>query len=642
MPVTIKPISVSAAAGSAGQYVAIDGPLSKVSIVNVSTSPDQDFEYKVGSGDWKKLGRSEGAHLGDNLSDSGLYLRRVDGSGTSPLAEVSLENPAVPVLPTQEFQKGVTLKRFTDLRNVTITQGTGMTAVATIDQNSPFGGPALKLVLTSDATAARFVEVSVTAGLSIKNFDDHIVSEVWIDDATKLNSINSFLGTTDYAKLCQVNKNIFSGGDKIGGRRGIVCGPVKTKSVDTFVFGTDTLQAFKQRFTVPASQTATVWIREFSIPARQRPIIAMTWDDDYANWLTRVLPHLAANNIKATFNYNSEFYADVGGAKIGGDGLAQILAAGHQLTSHCVYNYKLQTVNSNGNGEDNGTNPNDARDPATYAAEYVVARNKLMEIGVPPEDLMGHAWVQGGMDTAAMELLRSEGVTLARTTSPYEINIYGFEQGNNMFAMHAFALGSGTTLQQAKDAVAQCIKYGGLLIFMGHNTADTSADSVTWAESNLAALCLDIGQKRAAGGCETMVLKEIVERFRAIGVVSEQAVNPKPVSRPIGRLLAANFNSTADQAIPLLPGSYVVTGVLAVKGSVSMTTAAGGVYSATAKGGTAIVAAGQTYTGLTGAATDVVSLPVTGATVSSNVYLSLTTPQGATATADVFVYGYPA
>jgi len=76
--------------------------------------------------------------------------------------------------------------------------------------------------------------------------------------------------------------------------------------------------------------------------------------------------------------------------------------------------------------------------------------------------------------------------------------------------------------------------------------------------------------------------------------------------------------------------------------SISLTTAAGGFYTAAAKGGTALVAAGQAYSALT-AANLAMECTLNAAAdwwaAGTPVYLSLATAQGAAATADVYVYG---
>src|SRR6202012_3386508 len=94
------------------------------------------------------------------------------------------------------------------------------------------------------------------------------------------------------------------------------------------------------------------------------------------------------------------------------------------------------------------------------------------------------------------------------------------------------------------------------------------------------------------------------------------AVTVTGMQRVIGTLRSANFNSTADQAIPIISTvtAYELTGVLVTNCSISLTLAAGGLYTATSKGGTVLVLAATTYSALTGA-TIISSLTVVAAQV---------------------------
>lgn len=112
-------------------------------------------------------------------------------------------------------------------------------------------------------------------------------------------------------------------------------------------------------------------------------------------------------------------------------------------------------------------------------------------------------------------------------------------------------------------------------------------------------------------------------------------------------LSAANFNSTADQAIAItLPTGftrYRIGSVFVSNPSTSLTTAAGGFYTAASKGGIAFVIAGTTYSTLTnntaGTNGSMALLTVVNQNTafynSATLYLSLTTAQGSAATADV-------
>jgi hypothetical protein len=111
----------------------------------------------------------------------------------------------------------------------------------------------------------------------------------------------------------------------------------------------------------------------------------------------------------------------------------------------------------------------------------------------------------------------------------------------------------------------------------------------------------------------------------------------------LGTAIGVNMNTTGDQAIAVPYSRYVVRRIVVGNASVSLTLAAGGVYTAAAKGGTAIVSAAQLYSFLTAVAKflDLTLAAILGTDVrtESILYLSLTTAQGAAATADIYVYG---
>jgi hypothetical protein len=113
----------------------------------------------------------------------------------------------------------------------------------------------------------------------------------------------------------------------------------------------------------------------------------------------------------------------------------------------------------------------------------------------------------------------------------------------------------------------------------------------------------------------------------------------------IATLRGANFNSTADQpmAVPPQIAAYQITGVIVTNCSTSLTLAAGGVYPAASKGGTAIVAAAQLYSALTGSTVllglTVAATPLVTRYNAGTLYLSLTTAQGGAATCDLYVIG---
>jgi hypothetical protein len=114
----------------------------------------------------------------------------------------------------------------------------------------------------------------------------------------------------------------------------------------------------------------------------------------------------------------------------------------------------------------------------------------------------------------------------------------------------------------------------------------------------------------------------------------------------LGRIIGANMNVTTDQAFVLTNyaalNAFRITKITAKNASISLTTAAGGVYPAASKGGTAIVASSQAYSSLSSSALALDLTLAAGTTVyakGGTPILSLSTGQGAAATADLYLFG---
>lgn len=121
----------------------------------------------------------------------------------------------------------------------------------------------------------------------------------------------------------------------------------------------------------------------------------------------------------------------------------------------------------------------------------------------------------------------------------------------------------------------------------------------------------------------------------------------------IGTLIGANLNTTADQAITLdLRGntrwfgtgnSTAIGSIILTNASGTVTTAVGGLYTAAAKGGTALVPNTQAWS--TAATTGLVrtawsTTPASTVWTVTAIYLSLTTPEGSAKTGDIYIYAY--
>ena len=143
------------------------------------------------------------------------------------------------------------------------------------------------------------------------------------------------------------------------------------------------------------------------------------------------------------------------------------------------------------------------------------------------------------------------------------------------------------------------------------------------------------------------------------GVIQDGGGLPSSTLQILASARTMNFNTTTDQAIYIPPSvvAFQLTGITVTNASLSLTTAAGGFYPAVGKSGTAIVAAGQSYASLTTAnlllACTIAATPLVTRYSSANlpvttilglnyltIYLSLTSPQGTPATADVYLLGF--
>lgn len=113
---------------------------------------------------------------------------------------------------------------------------------------------------------------------------------------------------------------------------------------------------------------------------------------------------------------------------------------------------------------------------------------------------------------------------------------------------------------------------------------------------------------------------------------------------PLFFIPAANMAATTDQVSTAIGATtpYILRRITALNGSSSMTTAAGGFYTAASKGGSTLVANTQVFTALS-AASKFVDLTLASAATTdvqtAAPILSLTTPKGTAATADFIIFG---
>lgn len=129
------------------------------------------------------------------------------------------------------------------------------------------------------------------------------------------------------------------------------------------------------------------------------------------------------------------------------------------------------------------------------------------------------------------------------------------------------------------------------------------------------------------------------------GPASQVAAGLKDLSsnqaiRLLGKAYGVNVNATGDTAIQLDSTSlYSVSNVIVTNASISLSSAAAGLFTAPSASGA--IVANAALSALTGPT--VVSQRTVASTATQtggNLYFNVGTAQGAAATCDVYVYGY--
>lgn len=123
------------------------------------------------------------------------------------------------------------------------------------------------------------------------------------------------------------------------------------------------------------------------------------------------------------------------------------------------------------------------------------------------------------------------------------------------------------------------------------------------------------------------------------------AALPLGANRVLFSLTGANMNVDTDQAFTKQGTftNWLLQNILFTNSSISMTTAQGGIYTAAGKTGITMVAASQAYSGAAGANQGISLAPGAAGrgVMTATPILSLTTPQGAPATGDIYILGVP-
>ena len=125
------------------------------------------------------------------------------------------------------------------------------------------------------------------------------------------------------------------------------------------------------------------------------------------------------------------------------------------------------------------------------------------------------------------------------------------------------------------------------------------------------------------------------------GIDGPPILTIQPGYLQLGKLIGASGTITTDQAIPILGATkYIIDKIVFANASVAPVEITGGIYTYINKGGEQVVPAAQTYTALTaGEYNSLVLTPTEVVRAAPYLYLSLTTPNAAAVTFDIYVFG---
>jgi len=424
-------------------------------------------------------------------------IRNLTAAGRDAVDDLSIYTP---IVPKKLFDFGV---GFDQTNNAITINGAGVTAA--IDATSPFGRPALKL---SNITAQSFVEINK---FSIPNFNSHIVWRVWVEDYTRVSHCRVFVGTAALAAYSRHEHDVYLGTYALhNGMHHFAGGPNYLQDVTGFTFGTSTLGATRLEINPIAGQTIeNIWIDAVEIaPPLRQGLVAFTFDDGHGSWISKLLPALQSSGVKATFNIEHDIIGTGNWCSVAD--LQTLLAGGHQLCVHQEANSKYQLTY---NGGTSGT-----QTKAQYLTDHVTCAKWLTgTIGVPPEHLTFHSWVQGSSDGAVADLVRGMGTRLGRLTQParYQVVSCGLGAYEKMM-LATVRLEPATTLAAAKTQVDYADQYGQLVVFMGHEIVDGTPTGTSWNTQDMTDLLAYAATKT---GLKTVTANGLYDALAGYGLI---------------------------------------------------------------------------------------------------------------------------
>lgn len=400
------------------------------------------------------------------------------------------------------------LKRFADQIGVTYANN-GTAATPSIDSASPFGRPALKLVIPNGNSWAE-VELG---SLGVASFDDHVIWRVWIEDYTGIQQIAAYGGTTGYGRYWQ-NTHALSNSNtnRFNGEHQVVVGPTRAAAFNTFVKGTDTLAVTKLRITPVAGADRNVWIDAVVIPARGPGVVLLTYDDGFRSWINYVLPDLQRNGLVASFAFQQNIIGTNDTLYLNSTDIRLLSAYGHEMAPH-------QVANTRYNDGTSGT-----QTATQYQTDYRTCISALRGIVGTAASCDYHPYVQGGVNQSLIDTLRADGLRVGRGVDNSRHNFYTAGLGRGIYSLKtAYLDSSAPDLATLIQAVDDCERYGTALVLMGHDFAPGATPASTlWSTENHTALIDYIGAKVRATTLANMTVGSFSAAAYSAGLVERQ------------------------------------------------------------------------------------------------------------------------
>lgn len=359
--------------------------------------------------------------------------------------------------------------------NLTNTGGATATMAVTAT-NSPFGVPALKVTIPNDTGT-----VDLIAGpLGLSSFTagrGNLVMHVYIEDELGLKQIRPYLGN-DSGYTRNMDRTYRVSNDNMHRQNGhhLVYLHPDIATANTLLT-TDTADYLRLRMNAqPAG--AAVWIEGIYVPEPVTPWLVVTVDDSDISMYTRFHAELQARGLQGTFAIDWDAVGTNPALYVTQAQLQTMYDYGHDISSHnrtnTAYPDELPPT----------AQPADAA-RLTYCTAFDYTRAVMRGLGWT-RGLGYHPFVQGAHDGALVDSMKAHGAVIMRGAGT-EANIEPFRLSKQSVIAQR-KLGSGASLVQAKAWVDSAVTRSQDVVLMGHVLAATASSTITWAQTDFAAL----------------------------------------------------------------------------------------------------------------------------------------------------------